>query len=1323
MSDLDAERGASDGRVPDRAEFWIDVGGTFTDCIGRFPDGTTRRHKTLSSGLVQGTVELGSDGCQILDSQLPGTLPDLWRGYRFQLLDDSDACLAEPSSAIVSAFDPRSGRLTLETALAVPPQAGQRFSLSTGEHAPLLAIRYLLGVSADELLGEVDVRLGTTRGTNALLTRTGARVGLVTTPGLADGLEIGYQNRPRLFELNIRKPTRLYEEVLEVDERLAADGSPLSDLNVASTIAGLERLRRSGIESLAICLLHSYANPVHERLVRDLALEVGFPHISMSHEVSQTMGWVARGDTTVVDAYLSPVLATYLLEIRKSLGEGSRLQLLTSSGALVSDRGFRGKDSVLSGPAGGVVGFSAAAKAAGFSHSIGFDMGGTSTDVSRFAGAFERQFETEKAGVRIVVPMMAIETVAAGGGSICDFDGLKLSVGPASAGANPGPACYGRGGPLTVTDINLTLGKLQTSRLPFSLDHVAVEQRLDTMLNRLRDAGHRYNRVELANGFLEIANQNIVQAVRSVSVAKGVDPSEYVLTAFGGAAGQHACAVADSLGMTSILLHPDAGVLSAVGIGHARAAQHAEQAIYQPLHDCAAQLNSTLGDVTQAAIAKLRQDVGSASDPAAIEFHAWVEMRYTGTQTPLAVAWDDGNHLASSGSLLFSTQRLAERFHDQHEARYGYRRDLSIEVVRIRGEAEIANDQPLAESQRIRGRVKLPANYATVHFEAAPMKAGLFVRDEILAGEMIEGPALIAEPHATTVIDPGWHAIRLTQGELLVEKREDVLLPVAPSKLAAKSAPKLAAPTSVEADFHGVSLPADPVKLEIIHNYFASIADQMGLALRATAISVNVKERLDFSCALFTRSGDLIANAPHVPVHLGAMSETVRSIIDSFPEMHPGDAYISNDPFRGGSHLPDITVVSPAFVGDHPEPEFYVASRAHHAEIGGVVPGSMPPNSTRLEEEGVLLSNLKLADRGTPDWADIERRLSSTAYPSRCVADNLADIAAQLSANHRGVAGLHTMVESYGAATVSRYAEFAIQASARKMRLAIAKLPRGRRVFRDSLDNGATIEVEVEFRGDNVRIDFTGTSAVQRGNCNANRAITTAAIMYCLRLLLREDVPLNQGVLEPLELVLPECFLNPRAASTPGKSPAVAAGNVETSQRIVDVLLGAFELAAASQGTMNNLTFGNATFGYYETIGGGEGATPHGPGASAVHTHMTNTRLTDPEVLEFRLPVRLWDFSIRRGSGGAGQHRGGDGLVREIEFLEPLSLALVTNRRAPFRPYGLAGGQPGGSGENRLIHASGEEILPAVIQRDVLIGERLRISTPGGGGWGVKGEG
>ncbi|PQO42545.1 hydantoinase [Blastopirellula marina] len=1265
-----------------RPEFWIDVGGTFTDCLMRRPGQPTARHKVLSSGKVQGQVSPGSGRSGIIDPTRQHDATDVWLGYQLQLLDDAGQIVAQ---AAVRSFDPAQSRLELETPLPLDPPLGSIYLLDGGEEAPLLAMRYLLGISRHQPLPAADVRLGTTRGTNALLTRSGAKVALVITQGFADVLEIGSQSRPKLFDLNIRKPTSLFTEVLEVRERLDAAGNVITPLDEQDLRKQLELLKDRGFHSLAICFLHSYRQPQHEKRATEIARELGFTSISASHEVAPLIKIVSRGDTTVVDAYLNPVLQDYVHRIQSALGEGSQLRLLSSAGGLIAAEAFSGKDSILSGPAGGVVGFASAAKAIGQSKAIGFDMGGTSTDVSRFDGTYERQFETEKAGVRIVAPMMAIETVAAGGGSVCAFDGVKLVVGPASAGADPGPACYGRGGPLTVTDINFALGKLQAARLPFPLDANAVEQRLADVAHQVEVAtGICRTPRELADGFLQIANANIAEAIRTISVAKGYDPRSYLLVPFGGAAGQHACAVAELLGGTKLLFHPNAGILSAVGIGFANTSRFATRPFYASLQDTLSQLADALVDLQADAQAEVEQQ----GDFSRIEFQPQLELRYRGLESSLMID-------------AFPLENIAERYHAEHRRRYGYDRQAqTIEVVAARVEAVGHSEHNVQASTSFDAYHPTPIQTVDVRFHGQMFPTDIFDRDQLRPGATITGPAIIAESLATTVIDPGWQAEMLSGGEFIAERTRSVDLTLVSS-------------TSASGD-------PDPVLLEIINNQFASIAEQMGVALQNTSVSVNVKERLDFSCALFTASGDLIANAPHIPVHLGAMSETVKATIKSHPQMRGGDVFVTNDPYQGGSHLPDVTVITPLFSTDQDEhPSFFAASRAHHAEIGGIAAGSMPSGSRNLAEEGVLIANFQLFVAGEPRWEELEAILRDAPYPSRNIADNLADIAAQMAANHHGIANLQSMIGQYGLDVVRAYAAHIQDAASRKTRAALAKIPSGVYRFTDHLDDGSPIAVAIDLQGETATIDFSGTGPVLTGNLNANRAIVTAAVMYCLRCLLNEEIPLNQGVLEPVSIVLPECLLNPPRRDTPAECAAVAGGNVETSQRVVDVVLGALKLAAASQGTMNNLTFGDTSFGYYETICGGSGATSLSDGASAVHTHMTNTRLTDVEVFELRFPVRLRRFAIRGGSGGAGHHHGGDGIVREIEFLKPLEVSLLTQRRGAYAPYGLEGGQAGLTGENVLVpHGEREMSLPNTSSFQVQPGDILIVRTPGGGGWG-----
>jgi 5-oxoprolinase (ATP-hydrolysing) len=1262
-------------------EFWIDVGGTFTDCLARAPDGRVLTRKVLSSGVTKGTVAASPTPSTFIDELRRGDPKQFWQGYVATFSDASGAVLYRDR---IAAFDSRSGRFTLAHPLPNPLEAGARCELSSGEDAPLLAIRLMLELGLDEPLPPMLVKLGTTRGTNALLTRGGARTAFVTTRGFADVLRIANQDRPRLFDLDIKKPDPLFSSVVEIDERLDAFGAVLRSPNPAEVRKDLARLREEGLESLAICLLHAFANPAHEELVERIAREVGFVEVSTSSKLSPLIKIVSRGDTTVVDAYLNPVLRAYVDRLSRGLGTG-RLKLMTSAGGLVDAARFVGKDSILSGPAGGVIGFSRVAQRAGFERSIGFDMGGTSTDVSRFAGEYEREFEVQKAGVRIVAPMLAVETVAAGGGSICDFDGVKLVVGPASAGAVPGPACYGRGGPLTVTDANLILGKLPPERFPFPLDHDAAQQRIDNLCRRIAAApnGRRLSASELAQGFIDVANANMARAIHRISVAKGYDPADYVLVAFGGAGGQHACAVARELGIRKILISPQAGVLSAYGIGLADVRRYGERSVLQPYSSqTLSQLEPLLYELEEHGRGEVLAD-GVAAENIGPPVRS-LDMRYRGVESAINVPRpDDGD--------------FAARYEQLHEQLYGYRhtgREIEITAARV----EVVGALPAPEETAAELRLRHPeARTATgVTFAGRMHPTPVFLRDDLQPGDEFDGPAILCETTSTVVVDPGFTAQILARGELLLTD--------------AGRPPALSLSTDV-----------DPIQLEIFNNLFASIAEQMGTTLERTAISTNVKERRDFSCAIFSASGQLVVNAPHIPVHLGAMGETVKHILSEAGPFSPGDVFVTNDPYRGGSHLPDVTVVTPVHDSQTGQLLFATASRAHHAEIGGIVPGSMPPFSRVLGDEGVLISDFKLVDRSASRENELRQLLLAGPHPTRNVHDNLTDVAAQVAANAIGANQLRRLVERYSLPVVAAYMEHIQQAAAQKMRSALARIPDGTYSHTDYLDDGTPICVAITKQGDRAIVDFTGTGPVLATNLNANRAIVTAAVLYVFRCLINEDIPLNGGVLEPVEIVLPPCLLNPHPAADPSQSPAVVGGNVETSQRVVDTLLGALHAAAASQGTMNNLTFGDATFGYYETICGGSGATQNSDGADAVHTHMTNTRLTDPEVIERRYPIRVREFRIRRGSGGSGRHRGGDGVVRRLEFLRPLTVSMLSERRGPFAPFGFDAGSDGFKGRNTLTRAgtTQAEDLGGKFAIVVQPGDVLTIQSPGGGGFGA----
>ena len=1273
-----------------RWEFWIDVGGTFTDCLARAPDGSVRRHKLLSSGVTKGRVVAGATRDVVTDPLRRGDPPGFWIGWQLSIVDDAGYLV---DSATVTHFDGPTGRLRLR-GLTHPPTPQTTYELACDDEAPIIAVRYLLGLRLDEPIPPVTLRLGTTRGTNALVTRSGACTALVTTRGFGDVLEIGYQARPRLFDLTVRKPPPLTTTVAEIGERTTHDGQVLAAPRESAVRQQLQSLADAGVESLAVCLLHADRHPAHERLVGRVAREVGFREVSCSHEVAPLPKIVARAETTVVDAYLNPVLRDYIERLRGSLA-GSQIRLLTSTGGLAAGEHFRGKDSILSGPAGGVVGFSRAAQAAGFDRAIGFDMGGTSTDVSRFDGRFELEYEAEKAGVRLVAPTMAIETVAAGGGSICRFDGVKLVVGPESAGADPGPACYGRGGPLTVTDVNFYLGRIVADRFPFPLDRAATQRRLAELAAEVaKTQGTRYALDELAAGLLRIANANMAAAIRLVTVAKGASPGDYVLVAFGGAAPQHACAVARELGIRRVVNHPDAGILSAVGIGLADVTQHRSTGVERAYNDDSlADVRRKLDDLEREAADVVRAE---GVPPDRITATRSLDLRYQGVDAYLTIPWPEDDDFAAA-------------FAAAHRQRYGYTHDdRPLEIAAARVEVTGRVTTKLEPSRHLPVHAPTSTGTTTAHFNGHTLDTPLFERSSLVPGDRITGPAIVTEDLSTTVIDPGWNAEVLSAGELLLTD----------TGTDGNSASSIRNPKSA------IRNSPDPVFLEVFNNLLASIAEQMGVTLRNTASSVNVKERLDFSCAIFTADGYLVANAPHVPVHLGAMEETVRATIAANPDLAPGDVIATNDPYAGGSHLPDITVIAPVHDAATGELLFFTANRAHHAEIGGVAPGSMPPRSRTLAEEGVLVQNLKVVAAGESRLDELRNLLLAGPHPTRDVAANLADVAAQIAANRQGADDLVALVERYSLPVVQTYMDRVQDAAEEKVRQALARLPAGEHRFTDYLEtaDGVSVPIAVRFmihppgHAPAATIDFAGTGPVVDGNLNANRAIVTAAVIYVLRVLVDEDIPLNHGVLRPIELVLPECLLNPRPGPTPETSPAVAGGNVETSQRVVDVLLGALGIAGASQGTMNNVVFGDTSFGYYETICGGSGATADGPGAAAVQIHMTNTRLTDPEILERRYPVRLVEFSVRRGSGGAGHHPGGDGTVRRIEFLRPLSVSLLCERRGPHPPYGAAGGQPGQCGRNQLVRADGTVVdLPGIAQIDVQPGDTLVIETPGGG--------
>jgi 5-oxoprolinase (ATP-hydrolysing) len=1301
------------------AQVWCDVGGTFTDCFVVLPSGQRLNTKVLSSGVVKGTAESWHNENTFIDSTRCMDPDGFWIGANVRWLDDLGTVIATHRC---TGFNASSGAFSIDqldgvdyTREFIQRRSRVRFELFANIEAPILATRLLLGCNLSKPLPALDVRLGTTRGTNALLTRNGEQCALVITKGFADLVRIGYQERPELFALAVRKRVPLHHCVVEIDERLSADGSVLRPIDLHATEHSLRELFQSGIRSIAICLLHSYCNPAHELIVERIANDIGFHCVCISSHVSPKIKAVLRAETALVDAYLTPIVRSYLSLTSQQFGskrddtdQDLRVRVMTSSGGLVAADLVRGKDTVLSGPAGGAVAIEALAHAINESKCIGLDMGGTSTDVCRIDGRLQLEHETIKAGVRMMVPTLAIHTVAAGGGSVCWFDGVSLHVGPQSAGADPGPACYGRGGPLTITDLNLLSNRIDQETFPFRLDVQAAKQRLDDVLTELNkkanSAFSEFTADQLVEGFRRIANEHMAAAVRSISIAQGADPRLHALVGFGGAAGQHVCEIAELLGIHHVIDPPEAGLLSALGMGLASIQRTLSKSIYQLLDSCDDSIIMLAHSELRKSAQHEFQSEGIAFDK--IEDSYELELRYVGSEGTIMVPIAIPNSEHQFGVLEESKIRFA----DLHSQRFGYScPSKPIELVSLIGEFRSPS----------KNRMPTIVSVEPSTVPAKPIRnsvGAVFRREDLLPGQSVTGPALIVSIGSTTAIPAEWSVHVLSDQTLSIrrncenQKSENIA-------------------NSTQGDHVNV---VDPVTREVIAQRIAAIADQMGIVLEQTAVSVNVKDRRDFSCAVFASNGDLIANAPHVPVHLGAMSQTIRCLLQLFPSMQPGDCFVTNDPYQGGSHLPDITVVTPVFVdrastskaSTKRHADFFVACRAHHAEIGGVSPGSMAPTSTRLGEEGVVIPPMYLLQQGVDRSSDVEQLLRSGPYPSRAVAENMADLLAQQAANQRGLHAMLELADIYGVELLTKYLEFIQQACETKTRAWIATLPEMPRRFSDSMDDGTRISVQIQRSLDSsgralLAIDFNGTGLVSAGNLNANPAIVTAAVMYVIRCAVADSLPLNSGVMRCVQLTIPKGILNPEQIGNREDWPAVAGGNVETSQRVVDCLLGALGLAAASQGTMNNFLFGDSSFGYYETIGGGTGATTGSSGEDAVHSHMTNTRLTDVEVLEKRYPVRLERFEIRKGSGGRGLHSGGSGLIRQLLALKPLDVSLVTSRRNT-APFGLNGGEAGKSGENWLIREDGEQVrLKSSDQLSINAGDCIRIETPGGGGMGI----
>ncbi len=1162
------------------------------------------------------------------------------------------------------------------------------------QDAAVEGIRRLLGIAEGALI-DADhvevVKMGTTVATNALLERKGAPVLLMVTQGFSDALRIAYQNRPKLFERQIVLPELLYKSVIEVHERLNAKGEVETLLDHAAARMAMQAAFDTGLRSIAIVLMHAYLNPVHEKLLATIARDIGFTQISVSHEASPLVKYVARGDTTVVDAYLSPVLRRYVDQVAAQM-PNVRLQFMQSNGGLTDAKVFQGKDAILSGPAGGIVGMARVSQLAGFHQVIGFDMGGTSTDVSHFDGEFERAFDTLVAGVRVRAPMMSIHTVAAGGGSILHFDGARLRVGPDSAGANPGPACYRRGGPLTVTDANVMLGKIQPAFFPAvfgpkanqSLDALVVQEKFQALANEVGAAtGKPITPEALAQGFIDIAVANMANAIKKISVQRGYDVTQYTLTTFGGAGGQHACLVADALAMQSVLAHPLAGVLSAYGMGLAAQTAMREKSVEVRLNDAGLETaRQTASLLSAQAIADLVSQGEAATSVSSI---SRILLRYEGTDTALSVVLDSSA----------SPQTLTQAFELLYKQRFAFlmaQRPLVIESAVVEAiaktDSDIDTQASFAPSERNSPEA---SQQVQVFMEGQWRTTPVFQRTSLAAGAIVDGPAVIAEANATTAVEMGWQAQMTAAGDIVLKR------------------------VKARLQQHAAGTTADPVLLEIFNNLFMSIAEQMGYRLQNTAHSVNIKERLDFSCAVFDDMGQLVANAPHMPVHLGSMGASIAAVIDANQgSIQPGDVYVLNDPYAGGTHLPDVTVVTPVFNDEGTKILFYVGSRGHHADIGGTTPGSMPPDSKTIDEEGVLLTNFKLISSGVMREAEFRQALETAPYPTRNTEQNLADLRAQVAANEKGREELLKMVQHFGLEVVQAYMRHVQGNAEESVRRVIGALKDGQ--FEVSLDNGAKIKVAIRVNPieRSAEIDFTGTSAQQANNFNAPRAVTYAAVLYVFRSLVDDEIPMNQGCLKPLKVIVPEgCMLNPVYPA------AVVAGNVETSTCITNAIYGALGAMGSSQPTVNNFTFGNAKYQYYETISGGSGAGEGYNGTSVVQTHMTNSRLTDPEILELRFPVQLESFTIKRGSGGKGRWQGGNGGIRKIKFLESMTASILSNGRV-FPAFGAHGGGNGALGLNYVIRKSGERLdLTHADKAELKAGDTFVIETPGGGGYGV----
>jgi 5-oxoprolinase (ATP-hydrolysing) len=1248
-------------------KLFIDTGGTFTDAIAILPDGSLRRKKILSSGRLRAQIIAILDEHRILVEENWESETDIFQAYFFSILNQTI-----PNN-FIKAYSPKTKIIELRDAINTNNSLkGSTFEIFTNEEAPVVVARLLTQTALDSTFPPMEIRLGTTKGTNALLENKGAKNALFITKGFKDLLEIGNQARPDIFSLNIQKRKALVDKIVEVDERIDSNGNILKALEPADYLKAINKIKEEGFESFSIVFMNAYKNNEHEQIFKKFLLQQGIKYLSVSSELSPLIKVLERAETTTVNAYLSPIIESYLKNI--SHNTNSNLRIMNSSGGLMRMQDFEAKDSLLSGPAGGVVGASFIGNLIQKPKLITFDMGGTSTDVSRFHDSFDYKYELQIGAAHIYSPAISIETVAAGGGSICGFDGYKLTVGPESAGANPGPACYGAGGPLTLTDVNLLLGRLDEHKFGIPIAKEAAQKEFELLLARIQTKRTEpLNAQEILKGFLAIANEIMAAAIKKISSSKGFDPADYVLLGFGGAGGMHVCAIADLLQIEEIIIPHDAGLLSAFGIGNAALERFAEKQILQPFRRMHEKLDDLFSGLSHELIPHFSLKEGKLHEERKIF------LRFQGQDSTLNLHWNS------------NFEKAMEEFKQEYIHLFGHwvdEREIELESIRLKISQN--SEKTMLFQQKIAGS-KIAA-HEKVSDALSNQKMTVYAREQLVFGNEINGPAIVSDDKSTSVIDAHWSAKVDDYNNLILTK-------------------------SGQTHFSKIEPAHNPeTMLELFTNRFMAIAENMGAILQRTALSVNIKERLDFSCALLDADGFLVANAPHIPVHLGSLGVCVRSVLAEF-DFKPGDTIVTNHPMYGGSHLPDVSLITGVFDQNNKRIGF-VVNRAHHAEIGGMSPGSMPTNATNLEQEGVVIFPFYLVKQGKVDWEGMKKIFYSGKYPSRLIHENMADLNAALAANKNGENALLHLVAVYGAELVLDYMAKLKEYASKKIKDVLRNLPKGELKAIEYLDDDTPLAVSIRIQDSTITFDFEGSGGVHPRNLNATPAIVNSVVIYVLRLLVNEPIPLNDGLMLPVKILIPSGLLNPYFYQDASKCPAVVGGNIEVSQRLTDTLLKAFGIVACSQGTMNNVVFGNEKFGYYETIAGGSGAGKDFDGASGVHQHMTNTRITDPEILEHRYPVRLNEFSIRKDSGGIGKYSGGNGVIRSFTFLDIVELSLLSQHRK-YDPYGLKNGNTGSCGLQFVIRKNGKkEHLDGMSQCTMQKGDVFCIETPGGGGFG-----